>query len=128
MYEAVNYINHLQNRVKQLQAKRDELKKLCDLSTVEPENERSTSHLPPYVVVHPLQGGVEIMCSYSFRKCAFPLSSLLDILIGEGLNVVSTISTKKDGRFVHTIQSEVPYVSLIFVDALVIVVNIGSRP
>ncbi|XP_020958846.1 transcription factor bHLH36-like [Arachis ipaensis] len=119
MYEAVNYINQLQNKVKKLQAKRDELKKhFSDLNNNnaihddDEDEDESILHLPPYVVVHPLQGvGVEIICSYSFKKCLCPLSRLLHILIGEGLNIINTISTKKNGRFIHTIQSEDPNIS-----------------
>ncbi|MED6171309.1 hypothetical protein PIB30_039662 [Stylosanthes scabra] len=119
MYEAVNYINQLQNKVKKLEAKRDELKKhFSDLNASiddandDDDNDESILHLPPYVVVHPLQGvGVEISCSYSFKKCLCPLSRLLHILIGEGLNIINTISTKRNGRFIHTIQSEDPNMS-----------------
>lgn len=107
MHEAVNYINHLQNKVNQSQTKRDELMKQSNLSTIRPENGSSTTNiLPPYVVVHPLPGGIQIMCSCSFR---IPLSRVLDILLKEGLNVVSSTSTKTNGSFIHTIRSEVPY-------------------
>ncbi|XP_029125678.1 transcription factor bHLH36 isoform X2 [Cajanus cajan] len=112
VYEAMNYINHLQNKVKQLQAKRDELAKVSNLSNVGPDEKESsstTNHLPPLVFVHPFPGGLEIMCSYSFKKSVFPMSRVLDILLKEGLNVVSTTSIKRDGRFVHTIQSEDPF-------------------
>ncbi|XP_061359004.1 transcription factor bHLH126-like [Gastrolobium bilobum] len=109
--EAVNYINHLRNKVKQLQAKRDELIKVSNLSAIESPDSGSsgTTHLPPFVIVHPLPGGlIEIMCNYSFRKCVFPLSRVLEMLFQEGLNVVSSTSTKTDGRFMHTIRLEVP--------------------
>ncbi|CAJ1952574.1 unnamed protein product [Sphenostylis stenocarpa] len=109
VHEAINYINHLENKVKQLQAKRDELLKESNLSRIDPdenENCRAT-HLPPLVFVHPFLGGLEIMCSYSLRKSVFPMSRLLDILHKEGLNVVSTTSIRRDGRFIHTIQSEI---------------------
>ncbi|KAL2334544.1 hypothetical protein Fmac_015757 [Flemingia macrophylla] len=109
VYEAMNYINHQQNKVKQLQAKRDELAKMSNLSNIGTENESfNTTHLPPLVFVHPFPGGLEITCSYSFRKSVFPMSRVLDILLKEGLNVVSTTSIRRDGRFVHTIHSEDP--------------------
>ncbi|KAG4991696.1 hypothetical protein AAZX31_09G135900 [Glycine max] len=110
--EAMNYINHLQNKVKQLQAKRDELVKVSNLkSNICSENESSsssTTHLPPLVSVHPFPGGLEIMCGYSFGKSVFPMSRVLDILLKEGINVVSTTSIRRDGRFIHTIRSEDP--------------------
>ncbi|KAI4351848.1 hypothetical protein L6164_006157 [Bauhinia variegata] len=105
--EAVNYIKHLKNNVKQLQAKRDELMKLSNLSS---GSESSTTHLPICVTVHPGLDGVEIMCSYSLKKHSNPLSSILDTVLKEGLNVVSCTSIKaNDQRFIHTIRSEVPY-------------------
>ncbi|KAG4941781.1 hypothetical protein JHK87_045652 [Glycine soja] len=108
--EAMNYINHLQSKVKQLQAKRDELVKVSNLmSNICPENIESSStiHPPPLVSIHPFPGGLEIMCSYSFGKSLFPMSRVLDILLKEGLNVVSTTSIRRDGRFIHTIRSEI---------------------
>ncbi|MED6187343.1 hypothetical protein PIB30_075490 [Stylosanthes scabra] len=121
MYEAVNYINQLQKKVKKLEAKRDELKKhFSDLNNAiddDDDEDESMLHLPPYVVVHSLHGGgvllggVEIICSYSLKKCLCPLSRLLHILIGEGLNIINTISTKRNGRFIHTIHSQDPNMS-----------------
>lgn len=110
VYEAMNYINHLQNKVNQLQAKRDELAKVCNLSNIGTENGSSSNNtlLPPLVFVHPFPGGLEIMYSYSFQKSAFPMSRVLDILHKEGFNVVSTTSIRRDGRFIHTIRSEDP--------------------
>ncbi|XP_047152838.1 transcription factor bHLH118-like [Vigna umbellata] len=108
VHEAMNYINHLQDKVKQLQEKRDALLKVSNnLSSIENESSSAT-HLPPLVLVHPFPGGLEIICSHSFRKSAFPMSRLLDILHKEGLNVVTTTSIRRDGRFIHTIQSEDP--------------------
>ncbi|WVY98751.1 hypothetical protein V8G54_030902 [Vigna mungo] len=70
MHEGANYIKHLENKVKELQAKRDEFKKLCNLSPVVVSNSGSfsTTDLPICVIVHPFPGGIQIKCSYSFRK------------------------------------------------------------
>ncbi|XP_014510633.1 transcription factor bHLH118 [Vigna radiata var. radiata] len=110
VHEAMNYINHLQDKVKQLQEKRDALLKVSNnLSSIVPENESScVTHLPPLVFVHPFPGGIEIICSHSFKKSVFPMSRLLDILHKEGLDVVNTTSIRRNGRFIHTIQSEDP--------------------
>lgn len=112
VYEAMNYINHLQNNVKQLQSKKEELMKISNLSTKAPQNgsssNSSTTHLSPFVIVQPFLGGLEIVCSYSFNKCLFPLSKALDLLIKEGLNVISTNSNNLDGRFIYTVRLEDP--------------------
>ncbi|KAJ1423877.1 Myc-type, basic helix-loop-helix [Sesbania bispinosa] len=101
MHEGTKYIKHLENKVKQLQAKKDELMKLSNLS-IHPET---------YVIVHPCSGGgVQIKCSYSFRKHDFPLSRMLHIVLKQGLNVVNCVSIKTDDhRFIHAIRSEDPH-------------------
>lgn len=112
--EAMNYINHLQTKVKQLEAKKEELKKMSSLNTNVPQNDSSCSatNLQPFVIVQTFPGGIEIVCSYSFKKCLFPLSKVLFMLIKEGLNVISCTSNKIDGRFIYTIRSEVKYFNL----------------
>ncbi|XP_020205120.1 transcription factor bHLH36 [Cajanus cajan] len=110
MHEGTNYIKYLQNKVKQLQAKRDEVVKLSKLCRVGSESESLTSHLPICVVVHPCAEGVQIKCSYSFRKYVCPLSRVLSVVLKEGLDVVNCTSTKTDDdRFIHTVRSEVPH-------------------
>ncbi|XP_054785538.1 transcription factor bHLH118-like [Prosopis cineraria] len=88
---AAKYIKHLKNKVNQLKAKRDELMK----------NGNGIS-----VIVHPHKGGAEIICSYRFREYLFTQSTLLSILIKEGLNVVGCTSITRDETFIHTIQLE----------------------
>ncbi|MED6164590.1 hypothetical protein PIB30_091636 [Stylosanthes scabra] len=115
MLEGVKYIKHLENRVEQLQAKRDELVKLTNLrpksgSSSSASTKHVNNHHRTYVIVEPLpSGGVLIKCSYSFRNCAFPLSGILDIVLKKGLNVVNCTSiTTDDHRFIRTIRSEGP--------------------
>ncbi|XP_057425549.1 transcription factor bHLH36-like isoform X1 [Lotus japonicus] len=106
IHEGTNYIKHLQNNVKKLQDKRDELMKLSNFNHVGSES----ANFATYVIVHPCLGGIQIKCSYSFKKHAFPLSRVLDIVLKEGLNVINCISTRTDDhRFIHTIQSEGPH-------------------
>lgn len=115
MHEGTKYIKHLENKVKELQAKRDKLKKLSDLSPVVSDSESfSTTHLPICVIVHPFPGGVQIKCSYSFRKYVFPLSRVIHMVLKEGLDVLNCTSTKTDDSFIHTIRLEVPYRLIIF--------------
>ncbi|XP_027364728.1 transcription factor bHLH36-like [Abrus precatorius] len=110
MHEGTKYIKYLQNKVKQLQAKKDELMKLSNLSPFGTDTGNFTTHSPIHVIVHPCPGGVQIKCSYSFRKYVFTLSSVLDIVVKEGLDVVNCTSIKtEDGRFIHTVRSEDPH-------------------
>lgn len=111
MHEGANYIKHLENKVKELQAKRDEFKKSSNLSpvVVSDSGSFSTTDLPICVIVHPFPGGIQIKCSYSFRKYVFPLSRVIDMVLKEGLDVVNCTSTKTDDSFIHTIRIEVPY-------------------
>ncbi|KAK7280032.1 hypothetical protein RJT34_25094 [Clitoria ternatea] len=108
MHEGTKYIKYLQNKVNMLQAKRDELMKLSNLSPrIGSQSGKFTTTNPPiHVIVHPCSGGVQIECSYSFRKYVFPLSRVLDIVLKEGLDVVNCTSTKTYDRFIHTIRSE----------------------
>lgn len=107
--EATNYINHLQNKVKQLQDKKEELMKVSNLSTnATTQDGSSSSNIQPFVIVQPFPGGLEIVCSYSFNKCLFPLSRVLDMLLKEGLNLISCTSNMIEGRFIYTIRSEEP--------------------
>ncbi|CAJ1977128.1 unnamed protein product [Sphenostylis stenocarpa] len=107
MHEGTNYIKHLEHKLKQLQAKRDKFKKLSNLSPVVAESGSfSTTYLPICVIVHPFPGGLQIKCSYSFKKYVFPLSRVIDMVLKEGFDVVNCTSTKTDDRFIHTIRSE----------------------
>ncbi|KAK2421171.1 basic helix-loop-helix (bHLH) DNA-binding superfamily protein [Trifolium repens] len=112
--EAINYINHLQNKVKQLEAKKEDLIKVSSLNKNIPQNgssSTSSTNLQPFVIVQPFPGGLEIVCSYTSKKCLFPLSRVLDMMLKEGLNVISSNCNKIDGRFIFTIRSEDPIMS-----------------
>ncbi|KAK7391102.1 hypothetical protein VNO78_19463 [Psophocarpus tetragonolobus] len=111
MHGGANYIKHLENKVKQLQAKRDRFRKLSNLSPVGSDSGSfsTTTDVPICVIVHPFPGGVQLKCSYSFRKYVFPLSRVIDIVLKEGLDVINCTSTKTDDRFIQTIRSEVPH-------------------
>ncbi|KAM1029357.1 hypothetical protein ACFX13_042573 [Malus domestica] len=113
MNEAVNYIKHLQKRIKIFGAKRDELK-MGSSSNLSARNldhgsigslSTSTSTL---VAVHPCLAGVEIVVSTDgSAKQFFLLSRMLKILLGQGLSVISCATAQVNKRLVYTIQSEV---------------------
>lgn len=113
MNEAVNYINHLQTKIKELGVQRDELRKLSISSgSSDPRNSGSTHNNKNLsfnrVMVYPCKlGGVEIVISNDFKDEGLTLSGVLKIFLGEGLSVVSCVSAKVNGRLLHTIQIEV---------------------
>lgn len=101
MNGAVSYIKFMQKKVKELGVKRDEIKKAIAL-------EKNRDHC---VVVNPSCVGIEIMFHsqcYGEVERGFSLSRVLWMLVAEGLNVVSCVSTKGiEGCLIHVIQIEV---------------------
>ncbi|CAK8573607.1 unnamed protein product [Lathyrus sativus] len=87
--EGVNYINFLKKNIKELSAKRDELKSHASCSFSIHKNNTTV--------------GVEI----STREEGVPLSKLLEQLLKEGLDVVSCFSIQVNGRLLHSVQCEV---------------------
>ncbi|KAH7855992.1 hypothetical protein Vadar_031401 [Vaccinium darrowii] len=115
MHEAVNYINHLKNNIKELEIKRDNLKKASDSrSTIATAaGLRSSSNdclqTSSSVTVNPCRGGVEVLigsCGFG-EEGGLPISKVLGVLNEQGLNVVSYVSTEVNARLFHTIRSEV---------------------
>ncbi|KAL2324469.1 hypothetical protein Fmac_023527 [Flemingia macrophylla] len=107
--EAVNYIQGLKQKVDALQVKRDRLKQKVNSSLVE-----TVIEVPDHSVavvkcvnINPTPGGVEVAICSGFAEGNFPLSELMEILLQEGCDVVSCVSTNANGRIFHTIKSEV---------------------
>ncbi|KAK9276051.1 hypothetical protein L1049_005582 [Liquidambar formosana] len=107
MHESVNYIRHLQKKIEELSDKRDGLKRLDNSSSFNVAPECSQSCPWDSVTVKPCLVGVEVVMSTALRQEGLPLSRVLEVLTGEGLNIVSCISTKVNERLLHTIESEV---------------------
>ncbi|XP_050891963.1 transcription factor bHLH118 [Lathyrus oleraceus] len=89
MNEGVNYINHLKKNIKELSAKRDELK----------------SHASCRFSIH--KNNTTVGIEISTREEGVPLSKLLEQLLKEGLDVVSCFSIQVNGRLLHSMQCEV---------------------
>ncbi|TKY51227.1 dimerization protein [Spatholobus suberectus] len=104
MNEAVNYINHLQKNIKELSDKRDELKKKLSINSSLESHENK--HASSGFTVHQNSGAVGIEIS-GFSEEGAPLSKLLELLLEEGLEVVSCLSTQVNGRLLHSVQCEV---------------------
>ncbi|XP_022861538.1 transcription factor bHLH118-like [Olea europaea var. sylvestris] len=113
IHEATNYINYLQNNIQELEIKRDTLKKLLKEQNFKTGSCSKT--LPIIVTVKSCRVGIEVSITGDFT---IPLSSVLQILVEEGLNVISSICTKVEGRSHYAIQSEVMDVSGVSLDML----------
>ncbi|CAI8604581.1 unnamed protein product [Vicia faba] len=98
MNTGVNYINHLKKNIKELTEKRDELKKLYNLSSLK-------SHASCSFSIH--KNNTTVGIEITTREEGVPLSKLLEQLQKEGLDVVSCFSTQVNGRLLHSMQCEV---------------------
>ncbi|KAG7587843.1 Helix-loop-helix DNA-binding domain superfamily [Arabidopsis suecica] len=125
IFQAVNYIKDLQTKIKELNEKRNQIKKsLPGTSTTLPSIEECTSSLSSTstlssscscvgdkhitVVVTPCLVGVEIILSCCLGRNKSCLSSVLQMLAQEQrLSVVSCLSSRRQQRFMHTIVSQV---------------------
>ncbi|XP_020208943.1 transcription factor bHLH36 [Cajanus cajan] len=105
MNEAVNYIKHMQNNIKELGARRDELKKLSNYSNT--ENNQEGLHTSCNFTVHENNGIMGIEITSGSREKRPKLSKLLKLLIEEGLEIVSCLSTEVNGRLIYSVQCEV---------------------
>ncbi|KAK7280033.1 hypothetical protein RJT34_25095 [Clitoria ternatea] len=106
--EAANYIQFLKQKINALQNKRDKLKQVVYSSLVEtgtePENSGS---LVKCANINLIQGGVEIAICSGLGEHSSPLSEFMEILLQEGCDIVSCVSTHVNGKIFHTIKSQV---------------------
>lgn len=108
MHGAVNYINHLQMRIQDLGAKRDELRNQSyNMSSCDSVRGFSRKRSRHCVIVSPCMEGLEILISGGFKEEGMMLSEVMEVLLEEGLGVQSCFSTEVRGRFLHTINCKV---------------------
>ncbi|KAK6936374.1 Myc-type, basic helix-loop-helix (bHLH) domain [Dillenia turbinata] len=107
MNEAANYIKHLEKKVKELNHKRDELKRISN-SRAQICSVDGSSSANCAISVYPCLGGVRILLKKGFEDEKSPLSRVLQLLLEEGLCVVSCVSTRVDETLLHEIHSELP--------------------
>ncbi|KAK2973452.1 hypothetical protein RJ640_007953, partial [Escallonia rubra] len=105
MHEATIYIRHLQKRIEGLNGKREDLREeaLLVTSDCSPSSQRCN------VTVRTCRVGVEVVVSTpTITKSGLPpLSTLLSVLHGEGLDIINCISCKVNERLLHTIEAKV---------------------
>ncbi|KAI4351853.1 hypothetical protein L6164_006161 [Bauhinia variegata] len=103
MNEAVNYIKHLQKNIEELTGKRDELRKFYNSNPENHESKRNSSSF----TIHENNGRVEIEIASGLGEEPFRISELLELLLEEGLEVISCLSSKVNGRLLHSLRCEV---------------------
>lgn len=119
MNEAVNYIEYLKKSIQELSVKRDEIKMLSNLSALDEDLGNASSSSDKYcsltncVAVHPFWGGLEIVINSCFGDETLHLSTVMQVILEEGLDVVRCVSSQTNQGFLHSIYSEV-YISYLY--------------
>ncbi|KAL1202858.1 Transcription factor [Cardamine amara subsp. amara] len=111
VHGAVNFIQDTETRIKELSARRDELSRETGQRS-HPDPAKTGSELgksdPASVMVQPHVSGFEVVVSSrSSGPEALPLSKVLETLQEQGLEVISSLTTRVNERLMHTIQVEV---------------------
>ncbi|KAF8044308.1 hypothetical protein BT93_A2332 [Corymbia citriodora subsp. variegata] len=104
MNEAVNYIKHLQAKIRELSFKRDGLKSIHSLAAF--DSPSSDSSCLTLFTVNSFLESVDIVISRSIREKDLLLSTVLELLLQHGLDIVSCVFSQVNDRVVHTIHCE----------------------
>lgn len=111
--EATNYIKDLQKGIQELSDKRSKLIMKKNLNTSAGSSNCVAPPQNPHpgasdsIIVRSSSVGMEVIINTDFTE-GLPLSRVVDVLIGEGLSIISCISAKVNERtLLHTIQSQV---------------------
>jgi len=108
MNESVNYIKQLQKNIMELSIKRDKLKNTSNSVANNTEATGSSESCSSNkVTVSMCSGGVEILINEGVEGKGFQVSRVLEILVEDGLDVVSCVSTHINKNLLHVIKSEV---------------------
>lgn len=113
MNGAVNYIKHQEKKIKEIETKREELKKLYSSSNsnIYLEKPRSGAVLVETpsrcsFKIKCFDGGLEILIT-TIHFHGFPLSKILKVVVQQGLQIISCGSSIINDKSIHTIQIEV---------------------
>ncbi|CAI9092140.1 OLC1v1027315C3 [Oldenlandia corymbosa var. corymbosa] len=110
IHQAVNYIKHMEGKIKELEVKRNKLRQLPgengQINVADEARSRALSNVA-FTVRSCSGGGVEILMNCDPGDDCFPLSKVLKVILNEGLNVVNCTYTKVDRNFHCTIQTDV---------------------
>ncbi|GKA20834.1 Myc-type, basic helix-loop-helix domain-containing protein [Tanacetum coccineum] len=111
MHQAVNYIKHMQENIKEMAVKRDQLKKFVETNVSGPgtnsDEKNLTNLLLNTVSLRSSNGGIQISINSCPLENGFPLSRILKAISKEGFKVITCTCTKVNDRLIHSIQAEV---------------------
>jgi len=96
--EAVHYIKDLEKNVKELGAKRDQLKNSDGSTTL---SGSSSSSLPGNVTIREFDAGLQVEITVGYDDDVFPMSDAIQVILEEGLDVVSCTSSRIGDRYFH---------------------------
>ncbi|XP_038876352.1 transcription factor bHLH36-like [Benincasa hispida] len=107
MNGAVNYIKYQEKKIKEIEARRDELKKVYN--SISNDFERSKLEQTPNCCfkISSFDGGILEILITTNGFHGFPLSRILKVIVEQGLEVVRCSSTIINHKSIHTIQIEV---------------------
>lgn len=105
MNGALNYIKHQEKKIKEIEAKRDELKKMYNSSNFEISKLEQTPNCR--FKISSFDGGVVEILITTNGFHGFPLSRILKVVVEQGLEVIRCGSTIVNHKSIHTIQIEV---------------------
>ncbi|KAG6579464.1 Transcription factor basic helix-loop-helix 126, partial [Cucurbita argyrosperma subsp. sororia] len=107
MHETVKYIQSIQTRIRQLSDQRDELKSLSNENMAVGTTETLNSSRRDSVVVSSKNElGIQVVL-HTATQHRVPVSNILRVLVAEGLEIMSCITTKVNERYLHTIECKV---------------------
>lgn len=104
MEEAANYIKQMQKNIEELQSRRDGLKK-SNSSSCQNTNVENSSSLHSSVAIHEVMDGLEILISS--KSPEFELTRVLSELVEREVDVVSCVSTRTKGGYIHKLEIKV---------------------
>lgn len=106
MEEAANYIKQMHTKIEESRSHRDNLKKKLYNSSSSRENDESfEGGGDSCVAIHKVMDGLEILINT--RSQEPELSRLLSELVETQLDVVSCVSTRTKGGFLHKLEVQV---------------------
>ncbi|KAI4320053.1 hypothetical protein MLD38_033574 [Melastoma candidum] len=106
MNEAFNYIHDLRSRIKDLEVKRDKLRRKSHFVALQMESSSSGATPVNCFSVHPYLDGIEVVIRVEFNEHEFPLSRVLLLLAQEGVPAVNCLYTRNNDITIYAIKSE----------------------